>query len=203
MVDVDLIWLKGRAFPSQALSQAAETTQTAHTSPYRLDGDWVTWNSGLQIIYPVILAACAKCCHVDSRVHSSALTCWLSFLLIGMWTCLVIKAHHTKDVRACWRGQERHLTTAGVEMRHAHVCTVVFLASQSGLHTLDTGLGMHRQSTRFMQPFSIVGQLFCCSILRVFCKGRKEKVIFIEPDSTYAIWKNFQLSSNLPPKFMK
>jgi len=62
-------------------------------------------------------------------------------------------------------------------VRTACAQAVVFLGCQSGSYARNMGLGMHKQSTHFMKPFSSVGQLFCCSILGVHCKGRKENVI--------------------------
>lgn len=166
MVDLDLI--KRQSLPLSGLS----STHRKHKClPNPLKAPWGSghlelWVShNLSCNYNILSCPAMVVPLLPCRPWSpeSALTCGLSLLLT--------------DCGCAFRaipGPGRH-THGCCGMQQAHsVCIVVFLGCHSGPHTGDVGLDRH---THFMMPFSMAGQLCCCRILRVFCKGRKEKII--------------------------
>lgn len=176
MVDLDLIWLRGRALLSQARSQAAGTSQMAHKSSYRPDGAqrlghlklWVTD----KLIYLVILVVHAAVVFVQAcRPLSPQLS---MNLLVTPAACRHVDMPSDQ-------GRSHHFLQKGT-LEHS------WCWNAGTVRPLRTQRGFFSQALRpKMQHWACIHKaqnswnIFCCfwaaAAWGLCCKGRKENVI--------------------------
>lgn len=197
MVDLDLIWLRGRAFLSQAPSQAAGTSQMTHKSSYRPDGAqrlghlklWVTD----KLLYPVILVVYAAVVFMQAcRLPSPQLS---MNLLVTLAACrhVDMPSDEGRSHQFLRKGTLEHSWCWNADT----VCTLCMqrgLFSQALRAIMQCGACIHKAQSWW----NILLLLLGCSSMRVMLYRQKRKCNSTEADRTYTIWENSQLSSNLP-----